>query len=397
MTRQRKLFIAAGSGAVLALAIALLASRAFSRPAQKEELIEGTLECDEVDVSSKIPGRIAEILVEEGSPVRAGDLLARIGSQEIDARVAQAAAAHEAALAKWQQAVRALELQRLTVSAQTQQAEASYRAAKARLEMALNGARIQEVRQAEKAFEQASAAYETAEATYRRFKGLFQEGVIAEQVENEVRLRYLSAKAQKEAAEARLEMVREGTRKEEVEQARQGLAAAEAALQLARDGALQISIREQEAAAALHQVEALKAQLEEARSYQQETRIVAPLDGYVSQRIMDAGEMVAAGAPILTLASKTGFKVKIYADETKFGSLQLDRPVKVVLPALAGAEVNGRIIRISQSADFATRKATNEQNSFDVRALQIVVLITDNDPRLRTGMTARVKLVSMGK
>jgi hypothetical protein len=75
----------------------------------------------------------------------------------------------------------------------------------------------------------------------------------------------------------------------------------------------------------------------------------------------------------------------------------LDRPVKVVLPALAGAEVNGRIIRIGQSADFATRKATNEQNSFDVRALQIVVLITDNDSRLRNGMTARVKLASTGK
>jgi HlyD family secretion protein len=388
--------MAAGSGATLALALALLASRALSRPAQKEELIEGTLECDEVDVSSKIPGRIVEMLVEEGSPVRAGELLARIGSQEIDARVAQAAAAHQAALAKWQQAVRGLELQRLTVTGQIQQAEASYRAARARLEMTLNGARIQEIRQAEKALEQASAAYDTADATYRRFQGLYQEGVIAEQVENEVRLRYLSAKAQKEAAEARLEMVREGARKEEVEQARQGLAAAEATLKLARDGALQIPIREQEAAAARHQAEAIKAQLDEARSYQAETRIVSPLDGYVSQRIMDTGEMVAAGAPILTLAGKSDFKVKIYVDETRFGSLPLDRPVKVVLPALAGAEFNGRIIRISQSADFATRKATNEQNSFDVRALQIVVLITDNDPRLRTGMTARVKLASMG-
>ncbi len=394
--KRRRLWITVGCGAVLLFAVALLSSRAFSRPAAKEELIEGTLECDEVDVSSKVPGRIVDMLVDEGSPVHVGEVLARIGSLEIDARVAQASGAYEAALAKRQQAVQGLELQRLTVAGQIDQAEASYRAAKARLQMALNGARIQEVRQAEKAVEQATAAYVTAEATYRRFRGLFQEGVIAEQTENEVRLRYLSAKAQKEAAEARLEMVREGTRPEEVEQARQGVAAAEATLKLARDGALQVPIREQEAAAALHQAEAIKGQLDEARAYKSETQIVSPIDGYVSQRIADAGEMVAAGAPILTLTGKSDFKVKVYADETKFGNLQLDCPVKVMVPALSGAELNGRVIRISQSAEFATKKATNEQNSFDVRALQIVVQVTGDDSRLRNGMTARVKLASVG-
>jgi len=377
---------------VLVLIVVLLAARAAKGTAPKEELIEGTLECDEVDVSSKVPGRIVELLVDEASPVHVGDVLARIGSREIDARVMQASGAYEAAQARRQQELKGVDLQRLTVAGQIGQAEAARAAAKARLEMALSGARVQEVRQAEKALEQAAAAYDTADATYQRFRGLYKEGVISEQSENEVKLRYLSAKAQKEGAEARLEMVREGTRKEEIEQARQGLAAAEAALKLARDGALQVPIREQEAAAALHQAEAVKGQLEEARAYQSETLILSPIDGYVSEQIAKTGETVAAGAPILTLVGRSDFKVKVYADESKFGHLQLDRPVKVVLPALPGAQLNGRIIRIAQSAEFATRKATNEQNSFDVRALQIIVCITDKDPRLRNGMTARVKL-----
>lgn len=184
MKRQQKLWIAAATGATLLLVVVLLAVRAAGRPASKEELIEGTLECDEVDVSSKVPGRIVEMLVDEGSPVRAGEVLARIGSQEIDARVAQALGAYEAAVAKRQQALQGLELQRLTVAGQIRQAEAGYHAARARLEMALNGARVQEVRQAEKALEQASAAYDTAASTYQRFRGLFQEGVISEQAEN---------------------------------------------------------------------------------------------------------------------------------------------------------------------------------------------------------------------
>lgn len=378
------------------LALAAVSGACVSRPPQTE-LIEGSLERDEVDVAAKIPGRLIEVLVEEGSRVQAGTVIARMESKEIDAKVAQARGAYEAAVAKREQAVQALRLQKLTIENQIRQAEAGYYAAKARLDMALNGARPQEIRQAEKAVEQAAAADQTASSTYQRYHGLFAQGVISEQAEEEVRLRYLSAKAQREAADARLEMTREGARKEEVEQARQGLAAAEAALKMARDAELQNAIRAEDVTAARHQAEALSGQLEEARAYQSEARIISPVDGYVSERVLDGGEVVAAGSPIVTLVRDSDFKVKVYADESLFGHLPLDRPVKVVVPALGGAELNGKIIRIGQAADFATKKATNELNSYDVRALQIVVCITDQDTRLRTGMTARVRLTRQAK
>ncbi len=373
------------------LALAAVSGACVNRPPQTE-LIEGSLERDEVDVAAKISGRLIEILGEEGSRVRAGTVIARMESKEIDAKVAQATGAYEAAVAKREQAVQALRLQKLTVESQIRQAEAGYSAAKARLDMAVNGARPQEIRQAEKALEQAVAADRTASSTYQRYHGLYSQGVISEQAEEEVRLRYLSAKAQREAADARLEMTREGARKEEVEQARQGVAASEAALKMARDAELQNAIRAGDVTAATHQAEALRGQLEEARAYQSETRIISPVDGYISERILDEGEVVAAGSPIVTLVRDSDFKVKFYADESLFGHLQLDRPVKVLIPALAGTELDGKIIRIGQAADFATKKATNELNSYDVRAVQIVVRIMDEDTRLRTGMTARVRL-----
>jgi HlyD family secretion protein len=375
-----------------AMMLPLAAAGCSENQGARIEMIEGSLESEEIDVSAKVPGRLLEMLAEEGVPVRAGDVLARLDSREIDAKVAQATGAWQAAIAKRDQAEQALKLQRLTVESQIRQAEAGYAAAKARLDMALNGARPQEIRQAEKAVEQAMAADQTATSTYQRFHGLFAQGVISEQAEEEIRLRYLSGKAQREAAEARLELMREGARKEEIEQARQGVLAAEAALQMARDAALQNEIRAQEVAAATHQAEAVKAQLDETKSYQSEAHLVSPVDGYVAQKMFEAGEMIAAGSPVFTLVRNRNFDLKVYADETRFGHLQLDRPVKVVIPALANAELNGRIIRIGQAADFATKKATNEQNSYDVRALQIVVRITDNDSRLRTGMTARARL-----
>ncbi len=386
MIRISMMRVGCGLVAIAALIVAGCAPQRDAMP-----LIEGTLECDEVDVSAKVPGRLLEVRFEEGSPVKAGEIIARLDSKEIDAKVAQAAGAYEAARAKQEQAVQALKLQKLTIQGRIRQAEAGYAAAKARLDMALNGARPEEIRQVEKGLEQAVAADNAASNAYERFHGLYEQGVISQQAEEEIRLRYLSARAQREAMEARLEMMRAGARTEEIEQARQGLAAAEAALQMARDAALQNAIREQDVVAAAHQAEALRGQLDEARAYQAETSIAAPVDGYVSERNFDAGEMVAAGSPVMTLVRKSDFRVKVYVDETRFGNLRTDSSAKIVIPALSDTEFDGKVIRVSQAADFATKKATNEMNSYDVRALQITVKVVKEDPRLRTGMTARIR------
>jgi len=387
--------------AVIVVAVVLTVShfRAKPAPAQREQwvLLEGTLESDEVDVSSKIPGRISRMLVEEGDPVKAGQTVAFLEAKEVNAKVEQATGMYNAATAQQSQAAVAVDLQDRTVRDQVRQAEAGLKAARAKLQMALNGARPQEILQAQKAVEQASAAFNTAQSTYNRFHGLYQEGVIPKQKEEEIQLQYLSAKAQKEAAEAKLSLVKEGARKEEIEQARQGVRAAEAQLKMARDSALQVNLRRQDVLAAGYKAAAAKGQVDEAVAYQDETRVLSPITGYVSERMADQSEMVSAGFPILTLVKSRDFKVKVYADESKFGFLQLHRPVSVVLPALANRELPGRVIRISQAADFATKKATNEQNTFDVRSLEVVVRIQGDHPELRNGMTARVKLPVDGK
>ena len=133
-------------------------------------------------------------------------------------------------------------------------------------------------------------------------------------------------------------------------------------------------------------------QVDEAQAYQSETQIIAPISGFISEKMTNPGEIISAGFPLFTIVKAQDFKVKVYADESKFGFLRLNQPVKIVLPALANAEVDGQILRVSQAADFATKKATNEQGTFDVRAMEVVVKVLSQDPRLRNGMTARVKV-----
>jgi HlyD family secretion protein len=339
----------------------------FHRRAPEKIVVDGTIECDEISVSSKVPGRIDKLLVDEGTPVNPGDSLVVLESKEIDAKVAQTAAMYESSQSRVSQAETTLDLQQLTYFDQLKQAKAQY------------DARHEDVPQAEEGLNQAKANFKTQSDTYKRFHGLFAEGVVPEQVEQDHEYTYLAAKAQLGVAQSKLE------------QAEHGLKAAEAALQLAKDSNLQVNLRRLEQTSAMQQSAAAHGQLQEALALQSETQIAAPVAGYVSERISNAGEMVSPGFPILTIVRANDFKVKVYVDESKFGNLTLGRPIRVIIPALSNREVWGKLLRVSQAADFATKRATNEQGTYDVRGLQLVIRL-DDDARFRNGMTARVEL-----
>jgi HlyD family secretion protein len=333
----------------------------------KTMIIDGNIDCDEINVSSKVPGRIKQLFVDEGTTLKPGDPVVILESQEIDAKVDAASAAYQSSVARVAQAGTAVQFQRAAFSDQLDEAKAQYQARK------------EDVRQAEENLNAAKTNYTTQQDSYNRFHGMFAEGVVPRQVEEQYENGYVGAKAQLGAAESK------------VDQAQAGLKAAAAALQLAQDQHLQVTLREQEQSAIQQQADAAKGQMNEAVALQGETRIVAPVAGYVSEKISNTGEMVAPGFPMVTISRANDFKVKVYVDESKFGYLQIGRQIKVILPAFGDKVVYGRLIRINQAADFATKKATNEQGTLDVRGLQLVIKL-DDDPRYRNGMTARVEL-----
>jgi HlyD family secretion protein len=329
--------------------------------------VDGTIDCDEINVSSKVPGRIKNLFVDEGTSVKPGDPVVILESNEIDAKVDAASAAYQSTVARVAQAGTAVKFQRAVFADQLDQAKAQF------------DVHREDVRQAEENLNSARVNYTTQRDSYERFHGMFAEGVVPRQVEEQYENGFAAAKAQLGAAESK------------VDQAKAGLKAAEAALQLAKDQSLQVTLREQEQTAVQQQADAAQGQMHEAQALQGETRIAAPVAGYVSEKISNTGEMVAPGFPMVTISRANDFKVKVYVDESKFGHLQLGQHIKVILPAFGNKVVYGKLIRINQAADFATKKATNEQGTFDVRGLQLVIKL-DDDPLYRNGMTARVEL-----
>ncbi|HOX28395.1 MAG TPA: efflux RND transporter periplasmic adaptor subunit [bacterium] len=377
---------------------------ASHEPAAKTEMkIDGTLEADETDVSSKLPGRIAKMYVDEGDQVKAGQVLAVLEAEELDAKHDQASAGVRASEVLVNQGEIAVNLEGRKAEDQVRQARAGVEASEAALGMAsqklaalVKGARPQEIKQAEQGVAAAQAQFDTAKKTYDRVVNLSNEGVLAQQKQDEAEMAYRSSDAQLTAAKARLDLVREGARKEEIiaarEQVRQAMAGVEAAkqtFQLAIDARSMVDIRSKDVEAARQKVAASEGTLREVEAYRKQTRIVSPISGTVTQRMSRAGEIVAPGYAIFSVTRTDRYWVEVYVDESKFAGHKIGETVQVELPAL-GKMLPGKIVRVLPSADFATKKATDENGTFDVRALQMRINLLENPPELATGLTARV-------
>jgi multidrug efflux pump subunit AcrA (membrane-fusion protein) len=128
--------------------------------------IDGVVEAKEVDVSSKIAGRIEKVNVQEGDTVKAGQVLAYIEINELRDKEKQAEAAVEAAQAQYNQAKHALLLQEKVSEADIQAAQAALEQAIAQYDRVNNGARAQEIEQAKAKLDEAKATLEAAEKSY---------------------------------------------------------------------------------------------------------------------------------------------------------------------------------------------------------------------------------------
>ena len=173
------------------------------------------------------------------------------------------------------------------------------------------------------------------------------------------------------------------------------LQAAESALTLARAAAKMISVREADVRMAEQKIAACRGALDEVNAYLNETRIVSPIDGNVTAVIGNKGEIVAAGYGIFTIARTDGYWADVYLDETKWANRKVGDGVAVEIPAM-GKTVSGKISRLLSAADFATKKASNEMGSFDVRSVQLRISLDGEARDLIRGLTARVYFEGVG-
>lgn len=362
---------------------------------------QGIVSAKDVSINTKIPGRIVKFYVEEGQQVKTGDPIVEISSEEIqakklqlEAQVAQAQAGVDASQAALEMAQGAYEVAQERVK----QAEAGVIASQSQRNMAAavnekaeNGARTQEVAQAE-------SAYNLWKSTYDRAVVLNEGGAISNQKLEEI-------KTQMNVSEQTLSMAKEGARNEDKKAASAQLSLAEAgilssnsllnqACEASNIALAQVSQAQAGLAASQGKLDQAKAGLQEVEVYLKDTVIKSPIDGTITAINSDEGELVSTGTSIGTVSNLDKCWVSINLDENKLEGVSEGQTVDVTLAAYKNKTYKGTIVTINKEPDFAVKKATNENGSFDIVSFGVKIEIDNLDQSIRPGMTAMINFAN---
>lgn len=299
----------------------------------------GRIEATEIDIATKLPGRVDDILVEEGAFVKAGQVLATMQIQTLEAQLRE-------------------------VQAQRRQAVNAVAAAQAQVAMRQSDkvALLAQIRQAE-------AELDAARRRLARSETLAQEGAASAQTLDDDRARARSAEAAVAAAQAQA-------------------VSADAAIGAARA----------QVVSAQSQVEAVDATLERIQSEIDDSQLKAPRDGRVQFRVAQPGEVLGGGGRVLNLIDLSDVYMTFFLPTEAAGRLALGAEARIVLDAAPGYVIPARISFIASAAQFTpkTVETASERQKlmFRVRAQIDRELLREHLEQVKTGLpgTAWVRL-----
>ncbi|WP_404477679.1 HlyD family secretion protein [Novosphingobium sp. BL-52-GroH] len=291
----------------------------------------GRIEAVEIDVSAKSPGRIRDILADEGQLVRAGQIVAHMDVDVLQAQRSEA----EAQLAEAQNAV----LMAQTGISQRQSERAAVQASVRQREAELNAARRR----------------------FSRSETLAREGATAVQDRDDDQAQVESATATLEAARAQL-------------------ASADSAIATARSQVI----------GARSRVDASRATIKRIEADITDGDLRAPRAGRIQFRVAQPGEVVAGGGRVLNLVDLSDVYMTFFLPETAAGRVGMGSEVRIVLDAAPDYVIPAKISFVSDVAQFTPKTVETESERqklmFRVKARIDPMLLRKNIAHVKTGL-----------
>ena len=349
---------------LLALAASVYVGQRWLLPPDRKLNASGVLEARNINVGSKVGGRIREVLVREGDHVRTGEVLVRFDDAEQAARVEQARgklALARANLDKMEHGSRIEDIAEARAATGTPQAGPGYRRA--------------EVAAARAALARAKADATHAEVEFRRAEALL--------VRHDV-----SRQAYDDAA-ARLAMAKEqvATLAHDLSAADGRLQAAEAVTQRTETG-----FRNEDIAAARADLVAAEGQLHEMEASWREHEVKAPADATIEVLDLRPGHLLQPNAIVAKLLEDAQLFVMVYVPEPRIGQVRLGQKAEVRTDAFPDQTFAATVEQIRQKAEFLPRNVqTLEERVHQV--IGVKLRIDNSDHRLRAGVHADVRFL----
>jgi len=296
-------------------------------------IASGTVDATEVSISFRTPGILRLRPVDEGSVVKAGQVLAELDTREGSARLRQAQAAETAALAR----LRDLE----------------------------QGYRPQEIAEAQAQVQLARANLANLQDEAKRSEDLFRTGAVSRQRRDKDETAAAVAQEQHRAAAERLKLLQAGFRKETVAAARAQVAEAQAV------------------------VETVGVALEDLQAR-------STTDGTVTRKHAEVGETLASGRPVVTVTDLSQPWVRVYIPENQIGKIRLGAPARIRIDTYPDREFTGRVSYVSSQAEFTPKNVQTQEERVKL-VFAVNVAAENPDGTLKPGMPADVTIDTAGQ
>lgn len=404
----------------------------------------GTIEATQVDVAPELSGRILEVRVREGDAVRSGELLIRFEDSLLQAQLAQAQANLAQAQANYDLVAAGLppeQRQANIHAAQLELVSAQQALDDLYTTHALQLAQAQqEVAVADKALDQANQVWDNlrsqadqadidaawasvvlakdrldkAREDFKPYekkpaddvkRAIFQTKLAAAQKQYDNLLtRYnnlvgrsnkydlavaeanvVLARARLDDARRRYADLQDGPDPRALELATARLEAAKARL-----AAAQADPSAEQLALAKAQVEVAQAALKAIQVQLAKLALASPVDGFVLYRSVEAGEVVMAGAPLLTIGRLDELKLIVYIPEERYGAIRLEQTARVTVDSFPGETFQARVVRIADKAEFTPRNVQTEAGR-RTTVFAIELALQNPQGKLKPGMPADVE------
>ncbi len=320
----------------------------YAKSGRRSESIRttGIVEGIEVNISTKVPGRISEICCEEGDVVKAGNTVIELENDALLASVEDALAGVEKAKAEVRVSGSAIETSKANI-------------ASAAADIISAAADVEAVR----------AQTEEAKRQMDRLIALYKQEVISKQSLDAGITNYDTAVANYASSKARLTAA----------YSKRDAAVAELSMTESRLKSAKASLRQSEANLAYN------------RAKLADTTITSPISGTVVFKALEKGEMVTPGVAVLTIVDLDNLYVRVDIDETMIDNVALNSEAVIRTERIAGRVFKGKVTVIGRYAEFATQRDVTRGRQ-DIKTFRVKIAVKDSAGVLKPGMTVEVEI-----
>lgn len=358
-------FVVAVLLAILALAAIVFIYQKLNPKTLPNNLVEGTgrIDGELILLNTKYPGRIEEIHAEKGAAVKKGELIARLKSEEIEARLEQASAHYGAIVKELSAAQKEFEILQSTLPRHVEKSNRALNIAKA------------QVLELTKSIEALELIAAQDEKDYRRLKVLFDKQLLEKQKLEQAKLKYendrknLDALRQKQTQahnRAKISLL-------DTQDAQLNLLAIDAAQE-------KLNAKQEHSKVALAAVKEIRAMLKE-------LSLVSAVNGFVVDKTANIGEVIAAGTAVATLIDPESLYLKIFVDTMQNGKIKISDSAVIFLDAYPNRPIKAKVVRIAQKAEFTPKEVSVRSDRIQ-RVFAVELKPLSPEPLLKLGIPA---------